>query len=141
MDPYLAVLGTLAGVLVGGLVNFLASRTVKQQEWRLALARDDIALRQKLYAEFLAEAQRLTAQAIYRPIQLPDDIQTLDRLIAQMRLVSPDTVTTTATSLRRHLLRPASTPETSTVDGPTYNQLSKEFVEAAKQDLAARGDA
>ncbi|MCU0970017.1 MAG: hypothetical protein MUF03_14625 [Rubrivivax sp.] len=62
MGEYAAVIATPAGVLVGGLINFLASRTAKRHEWRPTLARDQIPRREHLYADYLAEARRLTAE-------------------------------------------------------------------------------
>jgi hypothetical protein len=142
MQEYVAILGTLAGVLVGGLLNFLITKSVKHQEWRLALARDQLSKRQALYADFLAEIQRLTAQRIYRQLEIPKDVHDLDRLVAEMTLLSPDGVTDAARNLRRHLLRNSSASADAPADEPTFNQLNRAFLEVAKADLASyRGDA
>jgi hypothetical protein len=45
MNKYVAILGTLDGVVVG-LLNFLVTRSIKQREWRLSIARDQITQRQ-----------------------------------------------------------------------------------------------
>ena len=58
-----AIVGTLSGAIVVGVINYFSNRSVKNHEWRLALARDQISMRQKLYSELLAEAQRLVIQA------------------------------------------------------------------------------
>lgn len=137
MNEYVAILGTLGGVLVGGLLNFVVTRSVKQQEWRLAIARDQLAQRQALYADFIAEMQRLTARRIYAPLALPQDLHALDRLVAQMTLLSPEPLLEAARNLRRHLLRPSSTATETLDDAPTFNQLSRVFLDAAKADLAA----
>jgi hypothetical protein len=71
MAEYSAVFATLAGVVVGGLINFLASRTAKRHEWRLTLARDQIQRREQLYSDYLAEARRLTSEAIFRQLEVP----------------------------------------------------------------------
>ena len=60
----IAVLGTLGGALLVALINFFSNRSVKNQEWRLTIARDQVLSRQKLYAEFLVEAQRLVPGSI-----------------------------------------------------------------------------
>ena len=140
MTEYAAILGTLAGVVVGGLVNFFASRTVKQQEWRLALARDQINRRQELYAEYLAEVQRLTAQSIYKELDVPKDVQTLDRLLAQMTLLSPEPVIEAAKQLRRHVLRISSATDQSGDDKPSFNRLSQTFVDSARSDIRVYSD-
>ncbi|MGY6276734.1 hypothetical protein [Methylomonas sp. MgM2] len=58
-----AIAGALAGVLLGGLINYFASRSVKNHEWKLAIAKEQSVVRQKLYSEFLVEAQRLVIQS------------------------------------------------------------------------------
>ena len=142
MNEYAAILGTLAGVLAGGLVNFFATRKVKNQEWRWTLARDQLNRRQDLYGDFLAEIQRLTAQAIYKDLEIPNDVHALDRLIAQMTLLSPDPVLDAARELRRHLLRKPSAASETVDDRPTFNQLSRGFLAAAKTDIQSyRNDA
>ena len=109
MSDYIAIIATLAGVLVGGLVNFFATRTAKRHEWRLTLARDQIVRREQLYTDYLAEARRLTAEAIFRELEVPKDVHELDRMLAYMTLLSPDSVTEAARELRRHLVRKHST--------------------------------
>ena len=142
MNDYAAILGTLAGVLAGGLVNFFATGRVKQQEWRLSLARDQIIRREGLYADYLAEAQRLTAKAIYQALEVPKDIHDLDRMLAQMTLLSPSAVAESARELRRHLLRKRSTASEMLEDRPAFDQLSSSFIEAARNDLLTyRNDA
>jgi hypothetical protein len=137
MSDYVAILGTLAGVLVGGLVNFLATRTAKRHEWRLTLARDQIIRREQLYADYLAEARRLTAEAIFRQLQVPADVRDLDRMMAQMTLLSPAPVVEAGRELRRYLVRMRTAEAGTSPDEPAINQLSKSFVDEARQDLAS----
>ena len=143
MTEYTAIFGTLAGVLIGGLLNFIVSRTVKMQEWRLGIAKEQLARRQDLYADYLAEIQRLTAQRIYGPLEVPKDVHALDRLVAQMTLLSPEDVVQAAREFRRHLFRDSSpASETPAQDLPTFNQLNRTFLEAAKRDIRSyTGDA
>ncbi len=78
MADYAAVVATLAGVVVGGFINFLASRKAKRHEWQLTLARDQIQRREVLYSEYLAEARRLTSEAIFRQLEVPIDLSSMD---------------------------------------------------------------
>lgn len=136
MSDYVAIIGTLAGVLVGGLVNFLATRMAKRHEWRLTLARDQIIRREQLYSDYLAEARRLTGEAIFRQLQVPGDVRDLDKMLAQMTLLSPVPVVDAARELRRYLVRMRTAENGTSPDEPAINQLSKSFVESARQDLA-----
>jgi hypothetical protein len=142
MNEYLAVISTLSGVLVGGLVNFLSTRTAKRHEWRLTLARDQLIRREQVYADFLAEARRLAADAIFRDLEVPRDVHQLDRFLAQMSLLSPEGVINAARDLRRHLVRNRSGEISADDSPPTLNQLSTRFTEAARTDLnSIRDDA
>jgi hypothetical protein len=135
MGEYTAIIATLAGVVVGGLINFLASRTAKRHEWRLALARDQIIRREQLYADYLAEARKLTAEAIFRRLELPKDVGKMDQMLAQMSLLSPPAVTEAARELRRYLVKNRAGEADLSGDEPAINQLSKVFIEAARLDL------
>ena len=97
-----AVLGALAGVLIGGLVNYFTHRSVKNHEWRLALARDDAARRQKLYSEFLVEAQKLVAQAREEKLTSLCDLNPIYGKLAEIRLVAGQTVIDHATMLAEY---------------------------------------
>ena len=98
----IAVLGTLFGALVGGLINYLSSRSVKNHEWRLSLAKDQAVSRQKLYAEFLVEAQRLVMQAHEEKISSLSDLNALNGKFAEVSLVAPDSVVEAAKKLTVH---------------------------------------
>lgn len=73
----IAVLGTLLGALIGGLINYFANRSAKKHEWSLALAKDNIALRQKLYSEFLVETQRLVIIAADKKVSSASDFSSV----------------------------------------------------------------
>jgi hypothetical protein len=109
---FITVFATLFGVLVGGFINYFSSRSVKNHEWRLALARDQVASRQKLYAEFLVEAQRLATQAIEEKLSSVSDFSALLGKHAEISLVSPEGVVDAAqklvdSTITRHSAQPA----------------------------------
>jgi hypothetical protein len=106
----IAVLGTLFGALVGGLINYFSSRSVKNHEWRLSLAKDQAVSRQKLYAELLVEAQRLVIQAHEEKISSLADLNTLTGKFAEVSLVAPDTVVEAAKKLTDAALTSHSAP-------------------------------
>ena len=135
MEPqFFAVLGALAGVLIGGFINYFASRSVKQREWKLSLAKDQIALRQRLYGEFLAEAQRLLTVSIYQPLSLPQDIHQLNNILAQITLLAPDELVVRARAVREHIFKHRSDDPES----PSFNVLRKAFIESARGDIQSQ---
>jgi len=129
-----AVLGTLLGVLLGGLMNYFINRRVKSYEWRLALARDQSISRQKLYAEFLVEAQRLVALAREEKISSLTDLDTLNAKFADVSLVAPDSVLMVAQKLADYALTSHSAPPAKEVRD--FFKLREEFIVAVRQDIS-----
>jgi hypothetical protein len=130
----LAVLGTLLGALVGGLINYFSSRSVKNHEWRLALAKDQVASRQKLYAEFLVEAQRLVVQAREEKITSLADLNALNSKFAEVSLVAPDGVVEAAQKLTDSAITSHSAQPAKEV--ADFFKLKMSFIAEARQDIA-----
>ena len=135
MSPALiAVLGTLLGTLVGGFIHYFLNRSVKNHEWRLALARDQIASRQKLYAEFLVEAQRLVVQAREEKIFSLADLNALNGKFAEVSLVAPDCVVEAAQKLADAAISSHSAQPAKEVSD--LFKLKVAFIAVARQDIA-----
>ena len=132
----LAMFGALAGVLIGGFINFFASKSVKQREWKLSLAKDQIALRQRLYGEFLAEAQRLLTISIYEQLSLPRDIHLLNNILAQITLLAPEELVVRARAVREHIFKHPSM--SADPESPSFNVLRKAFLESAREDIKSQ---
>jgi hypothetical protein len=130
----IAVLGTLFGALVGGLINYLSSRSVKNHEWRLSLAKDQAVSRQKLYAKFLVEAQRLVIQAHEGKISSLADLNALNGKFAEVSLVAPDSVVEAAKKLTDAAITSHSTPPAKEV--ADFFKIKSAFIAAARQDIA-----
>ena len=130
----IAVLGTLFGALVGGLINYFSSRSVKNHEWKLALVRDQVASRQKLYAEFLVEAQRLVIQTHEEKISSLSDLNALNGKFAEVSLVAPDSVVEAAKKLTDAAITSHSAPPAKEV--AAFFKLKTTFIAEARQDIA-----
>lgn len=130
----IAVFGTLLGVLIGGLINYLANRSVKNHEWRLALAKDQVAARQKLYAGFLVEAQRLAVQASERKVSTVAELDLMGEKFAEISLVAPDSILEVAR--RRADCAVVSHSAQLTTEAADFFQLKIAFIAAARQDIA-----
>lgn len=129
----IAILGTLSGALLVGLINYFSNRSVKNQEWRLALARDQVASRQKLYAEFLVEAQRLVVLAREDKISSLTDLNALNGKYAEVCLVAPRIVVEEAKKLAdyavtSHAVQPAK-------EVADFFALKERFIAVAREDM------
>jgi hypothetical protein len=131
----LPVASALGGVLTGGFINYFAMRSVKNYEWKLALAKEQMASRQKLYAEFLVEAQRLVVQAIERKIAGATELHTMYGKFAEISLVASEAVVDSARAVADYALASHSP------DGPSessnFFSLKQAFIDAARKDIAS----
>jgi hypothetical protein len=69
------LVGALVGSVIGGLISFLSTRSVRRMEWRQSLVETDLRTRENLYADFLSEVGRLMLITIARNVgsaQPPD---------------------------------------------------------------------
>lgn len=126
-------IAALGGTLVGGFINYLSSRSVKNHEWRLSLAKDQAASRQKLYAEFLVEAQRLVIQAHENKISSLSDLNALNGKFAEVSLVAPDSVVEAAKKLTDAAITSHSAPPAKEV--ADFFKLRAAFIAAVRQDI------
>jgi hypothetical protein len=133
LTEFIAVLGTLSGVVVGGLINYFSVRSVKNHEWRLSLAKDQAFLRQKLYAELLIEVQRLVVLARENSLSSLNDFNHLNAKLAEVSLVAPEYVMVSAKVLTDYALTSHGTP--SATEASDFFKLKDEFIAAARKDV------
>ena len=130
----IAVLCTLSGVLIGGFINYLASRSVKNHEWKLALAKEQSTIRHKLYAEFLVETQRLVVQAREEKISSLADLNMLNGKFAEVSLVASGMVVEAAKKLADYVITSHSAQPAKEV--ADFFKLKEAFIAVARQDIA-----
>ena len=129
-----AVLGTLGGVLLTGTINYFSNRNGRNHAWRLALARDQVAIRQKLYAEFLVEAQRLVVQAREERVTALRDLNAMNCKFAEVCLVSSVPVIEVAKKLANYSLTSQAVQPADEVANFAF--LKDCFIAAARVDMA-----
>ncbi|WP_374244380.1 hypothetical protein [Zoogloea sp.] len=134
----IAVLGTLSGVAVGGALNYLATKRVKNLEWRFTIAKEQAATRQKLYAEFIVEAQRLTMQAMDSKVSTAAALDPMSSKFAEISLLAPENVIDAARSLLNNTLEEHSA--NSKPEAGNFYKLKSEFIVAAKLDIESLMD-
>lgn len=130
----IAVLGTLSGALLVGLINYFSNRSAKNHEWRLMLARDQVANRQKLYAEFLVEAQRLVVQAREDKITSLSHLNALNEKYAEVCLVAPESVIEAAKKLSDYAI--TSHPVQPAKEVADFFRFKEGFIAVAREDMA-----
>lgn len=130
----IAILGTLGGALVVGLINYFSNRSVKNLEWRLTLARERTAGRQKLYAEFLVEAQHFVALNRANKITSLAEQDGLNGKLAEVCLIAPAGVIEEAKKLVQYAI--TSSAQQPAKEVADFDELKKNFIVAARDDMA-----
>ena len=141
MPPELiTIAGTLGAALIAGVVSYLAGRGMKTHEWRLAIAREELAARKALYAAFLAEAHRLIIQASETKMGNVRELDTLNRQYAEITLVGSKPVTEAAMHLVDRVLM-AHVREETAAEALEYHPRKEAFLTAARNELQSYREA
>lgn len=135
MPPeFITIAGTLGAALIAGIVSYLAGRGMKTHEWRLALAKEELASRKTLYAAFLAEAQRLVIQASERKVHEVSALDQLSRQYAEITLVGSKAVCEAAMHVFDQVLL-ANVQEQTTEEALRFHPRKAAFLNAARAEI------
>ncbi|CAH0353849.1 MULTISPECIES: hypothetical protein [Sphingomonadaceae] len=129
------IIASLGAALIAGIASYVAGRGMRSHEWKLGLVRERLLERQRLYAKFIAEADRnvlLVAGAGSKSI---DNVTPLLALYAEISLLSTDAVQQCAKRVC-DLALSANGRESSGEDGDHFAAKCA-FVDAARSELKA----
>lgn len=129
------VVASLSGALVAGWVSYIAGRGVRLHEWKLQLARERILERQRLYARFIAEADRNLLTVAAGGSKTIDNIMQLFALQAEIWLLSSQSVQDAAKRICELALS-ANAAGNDRAEGDAFAAKTA-FIEAARADLVA----
>lgn len=140
MPPELiAIFGTLAGAVVAGAISYVTGRSVKTHEWKLALAREEIASRKSLYVAFLAEAHRLIMQSTHKKISSVTELSDLDAKYAEISLVSSVPVVEGAKLVVDSVL--SAHTASSKNEGTDFYARKQRFIDSVRTELTSYTEA
>lgn len=131
---FITIVGTLGVALVAGVISYLAGRSMKTHEWRLAQAREEHAAHKTLYAAFLAEAHRLAVQSTEKKVQSVAELDLLSQHLAEIKLVGTEPVVEAAQSVVSAVLD-SHTGEESKVEPRAFYLPADAFLIAARHEL------
>jgi hypothetical protein len=137
----LTIAGTLGAALVAGAISYLAGRGMKTHEWKLTLAKEELASRKALYAAFLAEAHRLVVKATVKKVEAVAELDILNRQYAEITLVGCKKVTDAATQIFDSVIMAQQNGE-ATPEAMAFHSRKEAFVLEARNELQSlRGEA
>jgi hypothetical protein len=147
MNPaYISAFAGLAGAIIGGLTSFATTWLTQQTQLRSAHREAERAKLEALYTDFLAEAARLSGDALSHQTDDPAAMVRLYAMVGRMRLISDRAVVDPARRVEDTLVETHLGPNRTLRETLEYAHTGgmnflTEFGEAARKDLAARATA
>ena len=144
MDPaILSATSALVGSLMGGFSTFCASWITQRRQLRSHLLLEQMAKRERLFAEFIIEATKRLTEAWGKQPEEPDVLAELYAAIERMRLFSSNATIETAERVIRRIVEAYADPNRTFDDlrkGLTCGNVHldnplKEFTDACKAEL------
>jgi hypothetical protein len=129
------IIASLGAALVAGIASYVVGRRVRSHEWKLELVRERLLERQRLYAKFIAEADRNVLLITGEGTKSIDNFMPLLALYAEISLLSTDVVQQSAKRVC-DLAISANGVESSGRDGDHFASKSA-FVDVARSELKA----
>lgn len=132
-SEFIVVIGTLISAIIAGAISYVAGRGMKTHEWRLSLAKEEIASRKNLYVAFLAEAHRLLFKSTEKKISSASELKDLDAKYVEISILSSPFVVEAAKFVVDSILI-AHTKGDEKPDTDFYAR-KEQFIDAVRREL------
>ena len=123
----------LSGVLVGGVVNFFATKQVKRQEWKLELAKNTISDRRKVYADFFVTSQKYILHSIDDKYSTASQFLEISTCLANVEITASDEVSSVAKRIYDYCLQSHEQDKKSAEHN--FSTLRAEYILAVREEL------
>jgi hypothetical protein len=140
-NAIISAFSALVGSAIGAMSSFATTWLVQTSQIRSQHRGTERGKREKLYADFMAEAAKRMTDAMSHQSETPDVLVLLVASIGQMRLFSSAEVITAAEQVARVVVDSYIAPNRSlkelhdaVMDGERLDPLAK-FAEACRQEL------
>jgi hypothetical protein len=132
-SEFIVVIGTLISAVIAGVISYVAGRGMKTHEWRLSLAKEEIASRKSLYVAFLAEAHRLLFKSTEKKISSASELKDLDAKYVEISILSSPFVVDAAKLVVDSILI-VHTKSDEKLDADFYAR-KEQFIDAVRREL------
>ncbi len=109
-DAYMSGIAALAGSAIGGLASFATTWLTQHAQDRTQRFAQAMALRQRLYGEFIEEASRLFTDALTHQLDDPSTFVRLYALVGKLRLLATANVISRAEEVMRLIVETYKLP-------------------------------
>src|ERR1700738_4492838 len=138
-NAYMSAIAALAGSAIGALASFATTWLTQHSQERAQRSAQAMALRQRLYGEFIEEASKLFTDALTHELDDPSKFVRLYAMVGRLRLLAPANVIATPEQVLQHIVetyylpnRDFSNPE----EKPREDiDMLRAFSDACREDL------
>lgn len=134
----IGVTSALLGTVIGGYISYFTNKNLKIKEWHLSLTKEDMTIRNKVYSDFLGEANRLILFSIEEKASSIKEFDSLINYFSQVELLGTEKVIEQAKKLVDCVL--AGNTQSANKQNQDFNHEKKYFIEAAKDELSKLRD-
>jgi hypothetical protein len=127
------VFSALIGVLLGGILNFFTTKSVKQQEWKLTLVKDRINFQTKLFSDFILCTQRMLMQSMEKKISNPTELNQMNDYFSLIELSATDNVVDASKQICDYIL--ANNLADPKEETRNFYTLKQDFIRFARTEL------
>jgi hypothetical protein len=132
--PLFNLISTALVALLAGTLSYSAGKGMTSHEWKLNLRREKVAIRQRLYADFLAEADRQMLQSIDEKSSTATAFYEITRNFSEITLLASAPVAKAARAICDHIIHAHATESSP---GTDFDQLKQGFIRDARSEIAA----
>ncbi|GAX34133.1 hypothetical protein [Nodularia sp. NIES-3585] len=132
-----AIIAFFAGILItllGGFISYLTNKSIKLKEWQLILIKEDITIRQKIYSDFLGQANKLLLFSIEEKASSVKELDSIINYFSQIEILATQEVIEQAKKLANYVLD--ANTQSSNKQNQDFNNIKKHFIEAVKDELS-----
>ncbi len=129
-----ALSSVLAGTVSGGIISYITGVSLKNKEWKLALIRERLHEREKLFAEFLVITQHLLIQSMEHKIEKPSELTVMNNEFARIEMVASKSTVEAAKLICDYVLTSHSSQELQNKNRDFYT-LKQTFIHAARKEF------
>ncbi|WP_414530700.1 hypothetical protein [Nodularia chucula] len=84
-----------AGILItllGGFISYLTNKSIKLKEWQLILIKEDLTIRQKIYSDFLSQANKLILFSTQEKASSVKELDSIINYFSQIEILATEEV-------------------------------------------------
>lgn len=119
--------------LLAAVLSYAAGKGMKNHEWKLNLLREKVAIRQRVYVEFLAEAEGQILRSIDAKSDKATSFLELSRVFSGVQLISSDVVVAAASAIYEHIIQSHAASEKTKAG---FYGLKQTFIYQARKEIA-----